>query len=247
MPRYKLTIEYDGTDFHGWQRQSDGYISVQEIIENSFSCFINHNVTLQVAGRTDAGVHARGQVAHCDLADKWDAYKLYRAVNANLSMKSIAILRVDPVADLFSARFDAIEKCYMYRIVNRYAHLTFDHGYSWHIYAPLDIDSMRKASSYLEGCHDFSSFCGKECPVEVKRLRTLNEIAFNVHGDYIDLLFKARSFLYNQVRIMTGTIVAAGMHAIDPVKMPEIIAARDRRAANVTAPACGLYLMSVKY
>ena len=240
MPRYKLTIEYDGRPFVGWQRQSNG-LSIQQCLEEAVQGFAGEAVTVHGAGRTDAGVHATGQVAHIDLGRPFPADTVRDAINAHLRPVPVAVLRVVPASDAFEARFSAVERRYRYRIVNRRAPLTVDRGLAWHVRYPLDVAAMAGAAAALEGRHDFTSFRAKECQAK-SPVKTLDELDVRPAGAEIVVTARARSFLHHQVRTMVGTLVEIGRGRRPPDAIPAILAARDRAAAGPTCPPDGLTL-----
>ncbi len=245
MQRWKLTIEYDGRAFSGWQKQPH-HVSVQTAIENAFKQLSGEDVKVTVAGRTDAGVHARGQVAHADLKKEMTPPRLILALNALVRPHPVTIVALEPVHDTFHARFDAIERSYQYRIINRPTPLTFDKGLAWQMYEPLDVEAMRQASVHLLGKHDFSSFRAMGCQAK-HPIRAIDAIAITQRGDEILIDVTARSFLYHQVRNMVGTLVKIGVGDWLPDKMKEILEAKDRTVAGPTAPPDGLYFMQVRY
>lgn len=245
MPRYKLIIEYDGRPFVGWQRQKNG-LSVQEAIETAFAAFCGHTVGLRGAGRTDAGVHAIGQVAHVDLARAWDPYQLREAVNAHLRPQRIAVLAAFAVADSFDARFSALRRHYLYRIVNRRAPLTLDCGRAWLVKRPLDAGAMHRAAQLLLGRHDFSTFRASECQA-ASPIRTLERLEVGRVGDAVEIRASARSFLHHQVRSMVGSLEHVGAGKWQPRDLRAALDARDRTRCGMVAPAEGLYFLAVDY
>jgi tRNA pseudouridine38-40 synthase len=245
MPRYKLVIEYDGAPFVGWQRQANG-LSVQEAIETALRVLCGEAVTIRGAGRTDAGVHAKGQVAHADLAKEWRTDVLRDALNAWLRPHPIAILAAERVPDAFDARFSAVRRHYLYRITNRRAPLTFDAGKSWLVKRKLDAGAMHEAAQMLLGHHDFTTFRDSECQAE-SPLRTLERFDVSRADEEIHIYAAARSFLHSQVRSMVGSLEHVGSgkwRVLDPAAALE---ARDRRRCGMVAPPSGLYLMQVDY
>ncbi|MCZ6914525.1 MAG: tRNA pseudouridine(38-40) synthase TruA [Rickettsia endosymbiont of Ixodes persulcatus] len=244
--RYKLTIEYDGTCFIGWQQQKESTNSIQHNIENAIFNFCGSSVTLQVGGRTDAGVHALGQVAHFDLEKDYKEYVVRDAINYHLRTLPISVIGVEKVTDEFHARFSAKCRKYRYRIINRYAPPALDRMKAWHIRKFLDVNYMSEASSHLLGHHDFSSFRSSECQAN-SPLRTLDEINIVRNGDEVDIYVSALSFLYNQVRIIVGTLVKFGHGSLFPSYMKEILLKCDRTKSGMTAPPYGLYLISIGY
>ena len=208
MPRYKLTIEYDGSGFSGWQRQENGP-SIQQILEEAVFALTGQTISVHGAGRTDAGVHASGQVAHVDLGREWSAWRLREAINAHLVGRPIAVLEVEPAVDGFDARRSAIRRDYLYRIVNRRAPLTFELGRAWLVKYALDAGAMHEAAQLLIGRHDFSTFRDSQCQAS-SPLRTLNRLEVTREGDRIEFFVGARSFLHRQVRSMVGSLVEVG-------------------------------------
>lgn len=245
MPRYKLTIEYDGTDFVGWQRQKNGF-SVQEAIETALAAISAEPVAVRGAGRTDAGVHATGQVAHADLPREWRPDALRDAVNAHLRPHRIAILATMLVPPSFDARFSACRRHYLYRIVNRRAPLTLQAGRAWLVKRPLDASAMHEAAQRLVGKHDFSTFRDAECQA-ASPIRTLERLDVARNGDVIEIRTQARSFLHHQVRSMVGSLEHVGSGRWRAADLAAALEARDRRRCGVVAPAAGLYLTGVDY
>ena len=245
MTRYKLTLEYDGTPFVGWQRQSEGF-SVQEALEDAVFKFCGERATVHGAGRTDAGVHALAQVAHLDLEQDRDPFRMMEAMNFHLKPHPVAILDCAVAAPDFHARFSAIERRYRYRIVNRRAPLTIDRGRAWRITVPLDAAAMHDAAQLLVGKHDFSSFRAADCQAD-SPVKTLDALAVSRYGDEIEVTARARSFLHHQVRNMVGTLKLVGDGKWNARQVQRALEARDRAAAGQTAPAEGLYLVAVRY
>ena len=246
MPRFKLTLEYDGTPFVGWQRQANG-LAVQEVVERGLLALTGAHVTVRGAGRTDAGVHATGQVAHADLARDWRPDVIRDAVNAHTRPHPIAVIGVEAVADTFDARFSAIRRHYRYRLVNRRAPLTLAADRAWLVKRRLDADAMHRAAQGLVGRHDFSTFRDSECQAE-SPVRTLEHFAVTRGADdLIEIAVAARSFLHRQVRSMGGSLeqVGAGTWSADDLR--DALEARDRRRCGQVAPAAGLYLVAVDY
>ena len=208
MPRYKLTIEYDGAPFAGWQIQAD-QPTVQGVLTAAIEALSGEKTLVQGAGRTDAGVHARGQVAHVDLAKDWDTDTVRDALNAHLRPHPVAVLAAERVADDFNARTSAVKRHYLYRIVNRRADLTFDLRYAWRVPRPLDAAAMHAAAQRLVGKHDFTTFRSAECQAK-SPVKTLDRLDVERHGEEVNVLASARSFLHNQVRSMVGSLVMVG-------------------------------------
>ncbi|PWB58259.1 MAG: tRNA pseudouridine(38-40) synthase TruA [Bradyrhizobiaceae bacterium] len=245
MPRFKLTIEYDGAPFVGWQRQEAG-LSVQGVLARAVAAFCGEEVTVHGAGRTDAGVHALGQVAHVDLARDWRSDRVRDAINAQLRPYPVAVLRVEKAADGFDARFSARKRHYLYRIVNRRADLTLDRGRAWRVPRALDAAVMHAAAQQLVGRHDFTTFRAAECQAK-SPVKTLDRLEVARAGDEIRIHAAARSFLHHQVRSMVGSLVLVGEGKWRARDLAEALAARSRKACGPVAPPDGLYLVSVEY
>lgn len=248
MPRYRLTIEYDGTGYYGWQRQA-GHMTVQEALEAAIEQFARHPVTLFGAGRTDAGVHALAQSAHVDLGRKWSPQKVMEAMNGILRLREhrIAVLDAESVSDDFDARFSAVRRHYRYRIVNRPAPLTIELGRAWWVRKRLDVGAMHTAAQVLVGHHDFTTFRSINCQARspVKTLEAL-DVAQNA-ADEIEITARSRSFLHNQVRSMAGSLKMVGEGKWSGADLRRALQARDRKACGPVAPPCGLYLIGVDY
>jgi tRNA pseudouridine38-40 synthase len=245
MPRYKLTIEYDGTPFVGWQMQDNG-ASVQGVLADAVAAFAGERAAVHGAGRTDAGVHALGQVAHIDLAKDWDADTVRDALNAHLRPHPVAVLKAERVAGTFEARFSAIKRHYLYRIVNRRADLALDVNRAWRIPRPLDSEAMHAAAQRLIGKHDFTTFRSTECQAK-SPVKTLDRLDVTRDGDDIRVATSARSFLHNQVRSMVGSLVHVGEGKWSAEDLSAALAARDRTRCGQVAPPQGLYLVRVEY
>ncbi len=245
MPRFKLTIEYDGTEYAGWQRQA-GQPSVQQAIEEALAGFSGETATLQAAGRTDAGVHALGQVAHVDLTDTWETGTVRGAVNAHLRPHAIAIIGVEIAPDDFEARFSALRRHYRYRIINRRAPLTVDRYRAWQVARPLDADAMQDAAQVLVGRHDFSTFRSAHCQSR-SPVKSVDRIAVTRSGEAITLACTARSFLHNQVRSFVGSLKLVGEEKWSAADLRDALDARDRARCGPVAPPDGLYLVAVDY
>lgn len=246
MTRFKLTIEYDGAPFCGWQRQDNGP-SVQQALEEAIEKFSQQRVIVHGAGRTDAGVHALAQVAHFDLDKDVDSDTVRDAINFHLKPQPIAVVAAAAVPAEFHARFSARSRSYIYRIVNRRAPLALDRGRAWHVPAPkLDAEAMHDAGQRLVGLHDFTSFRSTECQAD-SALKTLDAISVKRHGDGISLAVTARSFLHNQVRIITGTLKLVGEGKWSADDVTAALEAKDRTKGGPTAPPDGLYLTRVQY
>jgi tRNA pseudouridine38-40 synthase len=245
VPRYKLTIEYDGTGLVGWQRQPNGH-SVQEALETAIEKFCGEKVTVHGAGRTDAGVHALAQVAHIDLAREHADDTIRGALNHYLRPATISVLRAEPVADDFDARRSAIERVYRYRILNRRPPPMLDRMRVWHVAPSLDPEAMQAGARHLLGRHDFSTFRDSLCQAK-SPIRTLDMLDVTRAGEEIHIEARARSFLHHQVRNMAGTLKLVGLGQWSPDDVAAALATRDRRAGGPTAPADGLYLVAVNY
>jgi tRNA pseudouridine38-40 synthase len=245
VPRYKLTIEYDGTGFVGWQRQANG-LSVQEALETAIARFCGERVTVHGAGRTDAGVHALGQTAHLDLTKMVPPEVLRSAVNHHLRPAAISILAAEPASDDFDARLSATNRVYLYRILNRRAPPALERGRVWHVAPPLDVGAMCEGARHLIGHHDFSTFRDSLCQAN-SPLKTLDALDLHRMGDEIHIEARARSFLHRQVRNIAGTLKLVGLGRWHPDHVARALAARDRRAGGPTAPPDGLYLVEIRY
>jgi tRNA pseudouridine38-40 synthase len=245
MPRYKLTIEYDGTPFRGWQVQADAP-TVQGALVAAVVSLTGEQVSVNGAGRTDAGVHARGQVAHVDLRKEWDTDTIRDALNFHLRPSPIAILAAERVADDFDARFSARKRHYLYRIFNRRPDLTLEAGRVWRIPRPLDVAAMHGAAQRLVGKHDFTTFRSTECQAK-SPVKTLDRLDVTRDGDEVAVMASARSFLHSQVRSMVGSLVAVGEGRWSACDLSDALAARDRARCGPLAPPEGLYLLRVDY
>lgn len=245
MPRYRLLVEYDGRAFSGWQRQA-GQPSVQESLERAAEALDGAPVTVHGAGRTDAGVHATGQVAHLDLATERPAGKVADALNAHLRPDPVAVLSAEIAPETFHARFSATGRAYRYVLVNRRADLTLERGLAWRVGSPLDAAAMHRAAQALAGRHDFTTFRDAECQAD-SPVKTLERIAVMRLGDRIEITCAARSFLHRQVRSIVGSLVEVGRGKREEGWIGEILAARDRAQCGPVAPPDGLYLERVDY
>ena len=245
MPRYKLTIEYDGADYAGWQRQENG-ASIQQALEEALLALTGETPVVHGAGRTDAGVHATGQVAHVDLEREWRGWRLRDAINAHLSPQPIAVLDAAAVADDFDARRRAVMRCYLYRIVNRRAPPTFARGRAWHVKRELDVEAMQEAARALIGRHDFSTFRDSQCQAK-SPMRTLARLDVTREGDRVEFSVAALSFLHRQVRSMVGSLVEVGLGKWRAADLKAALDAADHGRCGPVAPACGLYLARVDY
>jgi tRNA pseudouridine38-40 synthase len=245
MPRYRLTIEYDGTPFVGWQVQDNG-VSVQGVVTDAVFAFAGERTIVGGAGRTDAGVHALGQVAHIDLTRDWDGNTVRDALNAYLRPHPIAVLTAERVADDFDARFFATRRHYLYRVVNRRADLALDQQRAWRVPRPLDSSAMQKAAQRLVGRHDFTTFRSSECQAK-SPVKTLDRLDVTRDGDEVRVTAMARSFLHNQVRSMVGSLIHVGEGKWSADDLAAALAARDRTVCGQVAPPQGLYLVRVEY
>ncbi len=253
MTRYKLTIEYKGTDFSGWQRQV-GVPSVQATIEEAVEKFSGQAVRLHVAGRTDAGVHALGQVAHMECAPftrDMSPFDIMKAINAHLRPYTVSIVALEMVPESFHARFSAVNKLYRYRILNRSAFPAVEQGLVWHVKKPLDCDAMNSAAQILVGQHDFSTFRDTQCqaksPVKTLDRLEVTALAYGPSGREIRIEAEGRSFLHHQVRNMVGALALVGEGKWTQERLAKALAAKDRTEGGPTAPPDGLYLMRVDY
>lgn len=249
MPRFALKVSYDGGPYSGFQWQDD-HPSVQGTLEGAMRTLEPDITRLVTAGRTDAGVHALGQVVHFDLQRDWDPYRLSEAMNAKLRPHPIAVLAAARVADDFSARFSAIRRRYLYRVLMRRAPLTYSRGTVWHVRRPLDVDAMAEAARHLLGRHDFTTFRAAGCQAQspVKSIDRLDiERVDTIEGPEVHFHVEARSFLYNQVRSFVGTLERVGIGAWTPEDVKSALAATARHRCGPVAPPVGLYLAEVGY
>ncbi len=245
MPRYKLTIEYDGSPFVGWQRQTNG-LAVQQVLEVAVEALCGQSATVHGAGRTDAGVHALGQVAHIDLPAPRRVDVVRDAINAHLRPHPVSVLACEAVADDFDARFSAIARHYLYVIVNRRSPPAVERGRVWHVARALDAGAMHDAAQCLLGNHDFTTFRASECQAR-SPVKTLDRLDVVRNGDRIELRVSALSFLHNQVRSMAGSLEHVGSGRWTIADLRHALVAKDRKACGVVAPAHGLYLHHVDY
>lgn len=247
MPRYRLDIEYDGTPYVGWQRQASD-TSVQSAIEQAILSLTKEEVSIRGAGRTDSGVHARGQVAHVDLSREWLPFKLRNALNAHLAMagEAVSILNVELVSEHFDARFSATRRHYLYRIINRRSRLALEHKRAWWVAKDLDHEAMHEAAQQLVGRHDFTTFRSTHCQAK-SPVRTLEILDVTREGDLIEIRATAQSFLHNQIRSFAGTLKLAGEGVMTPADVREALESKDRRECGPVAPPEGLYFMQVDY
>ena len=249
MPRYALKVEYHGAPFAGWQRQAD-HPSVQGAIEAALARLEPRAHTIAAAGRTDAGVHGLGQVAHCDMDREWDPFRLSEALNFHLKPAPVAIVACARVEDDWHARFSAVEREYLFRILVRRAPETHDHGQVWRVNNPLDIAAMQAGADLLIGRHDFTTFRSSICQAASPE-KTLDELtvyaAEGLSGPEVRFRVRARSFLHNQVRSFVGTLERVGAGAWSPDDVQTALDARDRAACGPVCPPQGLYLKRVGY
>lgn len=244
--RYKITIEYNGSGFFGWQKQQHSANSIQETIENAIFNFSGERVSLHCGGRTDAGVHALEQVAHFDMERQFELYRIRNGINYHLQAIPIVVLGAELVDDAFHARFSAKKRYYEYRIINRYAPTALETGYVWQVFNPLDVNIMREAAKHLLGKHNLSSFRSKDCQA-TNPVRTIDDIDIVQSESHIYIKISAISFLHNQVRIIVGTLVEFGKNRTNPQEMLNILSQCKRNAAGITAPPYGLYLIKIDY
>jgi tRNA pseudouridine38-40 synthase len=245
MPRYKLIIEYDGTPFIGWQAQDNG-VSAQGALTSAIAAFAGEQVTVFGAGRTDTGVHALGQVAHIDLCKDWDTDNVRDAINFHLRPQPIAVVAAEKVAAEFDARFSAVKRHYLYRLINRRADLTLDINRAWRVPRPLDAAAMHAAAQRLTGKRDFTTFRSTECQAK-SPVRTLDRLDVTREGDEVRVTAEARSFLQHQVRSMVGSLVHVGEGKWSADDLSAALAACDRSRCGQVAPPHGLYLVRVDY
>lgn len=246
MRRIALLVEYEGGSFIGWQRQARG-LSVQSVLEQAAARLNqNHPVACTAAGRTDAGVHATGQVVHLDLPEGLAPDTIRNALNYHMKPHAVAVLAAAVVADNWSARFSATGRAYRYEINTRKSRLVLDQGRAWHVDHPLDVAAMQTAATHLLGSHDFTSFRASACQAK-SPLRTLDRLDVTQSHDTITIIAEARSFLHHQVRNMVGTLKLVGEGKWHPAQVAKALAARNRAAAGPTAPPDGLYLTGVVY
>lgn len=249
MPRYALRIEYHGAPFAGWQRQAD-QPSIQGAIEAALAKLEPRDHTIAAAGRTDAGVHATAQVAHCDMDKDWDPFRLSEALNWHLKPEPVAITACALVPDGWHARFSAVERRYLFRLISRRAPLTVEAGLAWRVNHPLSLAPMQEAANHLIGKHDFTTFrssiCQADSPVKTLDELRIEEIA-RPDGAEFRFHVRARSFLHNQVRSFVGTLERVGAGAWAPQDVKAALEARDRAACGPVCPPDGLYLAGVGY
>ena len=244
MPRYKMTVEYDGTPYVGWQRQDNGH-SVQEKAINAMT---GEWISLRAAGRTDTGVHAFGQVCHADLSRDWKAETVANAVNAHLVMagERVVVLKAEKVPETFDARFSATKRHYLYRIISRHAPIAIEAMRAWHVKKSLDHVAMHEAAQMLVGHHDFTTFRSARCQAKNPN-RTIERISVTRSGELVEIRASAQSFLHNQIRSFAGTLKMVGEGSWTPQDVREALEARDRTRCGPVAPPYGLYFMEVEY
>ena len=247
MPRFRLTVEYDGTPYVGWQRQENG-ASVQGALEGAVKSLTGETVSIRGAGRTDSGVHALGQVIHLDLVREWAPYKLRNALNAHLVMagEAVSVVEVLDAPAHFDARFSALKRHYLYRIVNRPARLALEANRAWWVPKRLDNEAMHAAAQMLVGKHDFTTFRSAHCQA-TSPVRTLDRLDVTRNGDVIEIRASAQSFLHNQIRSFAGTLKLAGEGKMSPDDVRLALEARNRKECGPVAPPEGLYFLRVDY
>jgi tRNA pseudouridine38-40 synthase len=243
--RYRLTLEYDGTPFVGWQRQDNGP-SVQGALEAAIEKLSGERVTVTGAGRTDAGVHALGQVAHFDLAKTFEPGKVRDALNYHLRPDPVSVLDAAEADSEFHARFSAVGRHYLFRILNRRSPPALEAGKVWHVSPRLEADAMHVAAQFLVGCHDFTTFRAAECQAQ-SPVKTLDRLDVSQRGEEIHIEASARSFLHHQIRSFAGTLKLVGEGKWQPREVKKALEARDRAACGPVAPPEGLYLVKVDY
>ena len=245
MTRFRLTVEYDGRAYMGWQRQSHGP-SIQQAIEEAIEAITGERAVLHAAGRTDAGVHAFAMSAHVDIGKHITPFRLAEGINARLRPQPIAILQAEAVAEDWHARFSCIGRRYLYRIANRRAPLALDQGRAWRVPVPLDADAMHEAAQALVGLHDFTTFRSAHCQSE-SPVKTLDRLDVRREGDRIEIEAAARSFLHHQVRSMVGCLQLVGRGKWSAADLKDALEARDRAALGYNAPPDGLYFVEALY
>jgi tRNA pseudouridine38-40 synthase len=247
MPRFRLTVEYDGSDYVGWQRQDNG-ASVQGAIEKAILSLTGETVAIRGAGRTDSGVHAVGQVAHANLTRRWEPHTLRNALNAHLGMagEGVSILDAKEVTDAFDARFSALRRHYLYRIICRPSRLALEAKRAWWVTKPLDHAAMHEGAQRLVGHHDFTTFRSIHCQAK-SPMRTLDRLDVTRTGNLIEIRATAQSFLHNQIRSFAGSLKLVGEGKWTPDDLQAALEARDRKACGPVAPPDGLYFMQVDY
>ena len=245
MTRWRLTIEYDGRPFMGWQRQEHGP-SVQQTLEEAIFRMTGELATAHAAGRTDAGVHALAMAAHVDIVKTLTQHRLREGINALVRPEPVAVLEVEPVADDWHARFSCIGRRYLYRILNRRAPPALDRGRVWHIAVPLDVEAMAEGAAMLVGRHDFTTFRSAQCQAE-SPVKTLDRLEVRREGEEVHVEAAARSFLHHQVRSIVGCLALVGRGQWKPKDIGKALEARDRSALGLNAPPEGLYFVEATY
>lgn len=245
MPRYRFTVEYDGSAYNGFQAQA-GQPTVQGAIETAVTAFSGQTVRIAAAGRTDTGVHATGQTCHVDLEKEWPARTVMNALNAHLMHEAVAVLDCVPVSDDWHARFTANGRKYLYRILNRAGRPALDRGRVWHVKKPLEAEAMHAAAQALIGLHDFTTFRDAQCQ-SASPVKTLDVARVSRVGEEVHLVFEARSFLHRQVRSMAGSLAEVGLGRWAVSDLSEALEAKDRARCGPVAPSDGLYLTGVTY
>lgn len=245
--RYKITIEYDGTNYCGFQKQFDvEKKSVEEVLENVIFKMTQENVKIFACGRTDAGVHALGQVVHFDLEKKFQDYQIIFGLNNYLNGEDVAVIDCELVGENFHARFDSKQRAYKYKIVNRKAPLILQKNRAWHVAKSLDIAAMRAAAEFLIGTHDFSAFRDAECQGK-SPIKTIDEIKIIADDEEIEIIVKAKSFLHHMVRNIVGTLVYVGLNKFEVSNIKNILESKNRQKSGPNAPAYGLYFLRSVY
>ena len=245
MTRWRLTIEYDGGPFMGWQRQDHGP-SVQQTLEEAVKRMTGEDAQLMAAGRTDAGVHALAMSAHVDIARSLTPHRLREGLNALVRPHPISVIEVETVADDWHARFSCVGRRYLYRVLNRRAPAALDHGRVWHIPVPLEVEAMREGAAHLVGRHDFTTFRSAQCQSD-SPVKTLDRLEVSKVGEEIHIEAAARSFLHHQVRSMVGCLAMVGRGQWEPGDIEKALEARDRSALGFNAPPDGLYFVEAIY
>ncbi len=245
MPRYKITIEYDGSGFLGWQSQANAR-TVQDVLETAVGKLHGQHITVHGAGRTDTGVHALAQVAHFDAPKSWDPFVLCNAINGNVRPHAVSVVAAEEVPDSFEARFSATGRRYLYRIMNRRAPPTIDKHRVWHVPAQLDVDAMHEGAQHLVGKHDFTTFRASDCQAK-SPIKTLDRLDVMRFDEMVEIRAEARSFLHHQVRSMVGSLTHVGTGKWHPLEMRRALEARDRARCGLVCPPDGLYLVEVLY
>ena len=245
MPRYRFTVEYDGSAYNGFQAQKD-QPTVQGALEAAIKAFSGQDVRIAAAGRTDTGVHATGQICHVDLDKDWPARTVMNAMNAHMLDERVSVLDCVPVSDEWHARFTANGRKYLYRILNRPGRPAIDQGRVWHVKKPLDAEAMHEAAQYLLGQHDFTTFRDAQCQAQ-SPIKTMDVARVTRVGNEVHLVFEARSFLHRQVRSMTGSLAEVGLGRWSPEQFKAALDAADRTRCGPVAPSDGLYLTGVTY